>query len=96
MKQPDIAILGIDYDEPEQGSYRAVTIDVRSDARSEVVHHRFATGDPGKDWASAIKFLAEIRPLRTSYSSSVDHFTMDGDEWGWSEDEMLIRLENSM
>lgn len=60
-------ILGIDYDEFDENSYKAATV---SDGT------RFETGDPVKDFEDASRYAWE-NAAQVMCSSSVGHFVWD-------------------
>lgn len=69
-----MAIISIDYDEPKPETYRGVEISTRDNKDK-----RFDSGDFIKDWFNVIKYTnTEIEDGYVMYSSSVDHFIMDG------------------
>lgn len=72
------AWISIDYDEGDQATYRAVEVAVREEKPV-----RFETCDPVSDWKSAIHHAANSECDFILFSSSVDHFTMDGDRFKW-------------
>jgi hypothetical protein len=85
----DQSFIGIDFDEGDQSSYRAVTAKIGLKGKE----HRFETGDPIKDWKQAILFCADNASL-VLFSSSVDHFVMDGEDYKFIEVEgvdLLVR-----
>lgn len=80
--------LGIDYDEGEAASYRAVTVtDVYGDDT------RFETGDPVKDWAAAVAFSRSLvetgKAAGCMMSSSTTHFVFDVPGYRYNEDDMI-------
>ncbi len=93
LKSQKQITFGIDYDEPDQNTYRGVTLSVKNvgadyDTRKE---HRFNCGFPPLDFIDANNFVIEKigveNILTCMMSSSMDHFTMDGDKYGWKTDE---------
>lgn len=84
------AWMTIDYDEGDQSTYKAVTVKIRDG--KEV---RFSTGDPVADWKSALRHAADESVDMVLFSSSVDHFVMDGDGFQWGSIEGLDILEKA-
>jgi len=87
-----VATFSIDYDEPKQSTYRGVVVSIRNlenkDPWKNRKEHRFNTGYPPLDLVDAHNFLVGVKDLSySSWSSSVDHFTMDGDRYAWYENE---------
>lgn len=74
-----MAVIGINYDYVEDGEpdYESVDISLRS-GETKV----FESGDFVKDWYDLIKYIIfdtdQNVEMNYSYSSSVDHFIMDG------------------
>jgi hypothetical protein len=85
------AFTSIDYDEPDPFTYRAVIVTIRTyegKKRPKEKKHKFATGNVVNDFINAHNFLVKQKNLHHScFSSSVDHFIMDGDNYVWTEDE---------
>lgn len=73
--------IDIDYEEVGGDNYKGVV--VRS-LRDEIA--RFNTGDVENDWLSLIDFCVD-HPAAYMFSSSVDHFVMDVEGYGWKIDE---------
>jgi len=71
---------------------------MRIAAQSEVIFEA-KSGDPVADYRSAIQFAMK-NVCELMCSSSVDHFTMDGDDYDWEEDdqgiEWLVRSTDSV
>jgi len=88
----DSLFVSIDYDDGEQDTYRAVTVDFNGDIK------RFETGDPVKDYRDAMQFCNANREdvIGVMCSSSVDHFTMDGDNYKWIEQDGREYLEKNI
>lgn len=90
MKQ---IMLRIDYDEFDQDTYRGVVLSVRDleKPKSKRKEHRFNSGFPPLDLIDAHNFmLTDIGSeniLTCCWSSSADHFTMDGDKYEWYTDD---------
>lgn len=76
--------MRIDCNEKDQSSYRRIEISLGSD--QETV--KFETGDLIIDYIDMQKWLAEQEFDNLLYSSSVDHFFMDGNLY----DEMPIKI----
>ena len=74
-----MAITQIDYDEPNQSTYRSVVVQY-GNKQTKI----FSSGDFVKDWYQATKFkinqLINSEPFFIS-ASSVDHFIMDGNQY---------------
>jgi len=70
-----MAIIGIIYDEPDPSTYEGVRLSVYGKAG---VWH---IGSPQNDLACAL-ILAHFCNIDVVYSSSVDHFVMDGGDLG--------------
>lgn len=88
-----MAIISIDYDEgnKEEGlGYKSVKLS-RSSNKEKFI---FDSGDFIKDWYNAVKKYIEIshEEYHCSYSSSVDHFIMDGAEF----DSAWVMLDNTL
>lgn len=86
------AHLSIDYEEGDQSTYRAVELRVR---QGEVVI-RCASADPVKDWERVV-YLADLLRREEQvdvvmFSSSCDHFVMDGESFCFDENEMIQRI----
>jgi len=84
--------LNIDYDDGDQSSYKAIELHVSTmtadskKGKEKVI--KFKSGDPAVDFINAIKKMAEYpstRVISRGFSSSVDHFVMDGDNYKWAE-----------
>jgi len=80
-----VAIIGIDYDEGDPNSYRAVTVKIGEEEK------RFDGGLPEHDWANALAH-ARKQTEHIYLSSNCDHFVNDGFRYGWTEDSNLYRL----
>ena len=74
-----MAFVSIDYDEPNQKKYRSVDVSSRKDGKTV----KFDSGNFVKDWWDAMKYLIIDLDWEypTSFSSSVNHFIMDGDNY---------------
>jgi len=89
MKQ---IILSIDYDEPDQNSYRSFVLNVNDleHPKRKKKEYRFNTGFPPMDLIEAHNFMiTDIgvdNILTCQWNSSVDHFVMDGDKYEWYEE----------
>lgn len=74
-----MAVVSIDYEEPNQNEYISVKVSSRKDDKTV----KFDSGNFVKDWWDAMKYL--IIDLEweypTSFSSSVDNFITDGDKY---------------
>lgn len=74
-----MAFVSISYEEPNQDKYESVNVSQRFKDETK----KFNSGNFVKDWWDAMKYL--IMELQwdspTSFSSSVNHFIMDGDEY---------------
>lgn len=85
--------LNIDYDEPNQNSYRGFVISVINieHPKRKRKEYRFNTGFPPIDLIEAHNFLitdiGADNILTNQWGSSVDHFVMDGDKYEWYEEE---------
>lgn len=87
--------LNIDYDDGDQSTYRAMEVHVTvhnaknaKNRKDTVKVFKFNSGDPAVDYINAIKKMAEYpstRIISKMFSSSVDHFVMDGDKYKWAE-----------
>jgi hypothetical protein len=74
LKYKEMAFISISYSEPETSSYRSVNVSLISGEKLV-----FDSGDFMKDWYFALKYLVNLENWEPiSYSSSVDHFIMDG------------------
>lgn len=84
--------ISIDYDEPDQSTYRAVVVKTSMPIK---IAKKFATGNPEVDFLAAHNWLIKRKDMAMCmYSSSVDHFTMDGDDYEWTVkdgQEFLVR-----
>lgn len=89
MKQ---IILSIDYDEPDQNSYRSFVLNVNDleHPKRKKKEYRFNTGFPPMDLIEAHNFMitdiGADNILTCQWNSSVDHFVMDGDKYEWYEE----------
>jgi len=74
-----MAFVSINYTEPNQNEYYSVNVS----SRKPKVTKKFDSGNFVKDWWDAMKYLIiELEwEYPTSFSSSVDHFMMDGDKY---------------
>lgn len=72
--------ITIDYDESNQDSYKSVELHI-----GDTYKKRFETGNFIIDWINVMQFVQELmyhgRMPGCSFSSSVDHFYMDGDKY---------------
>ena len=90
MKQ---VAFSIDYDEPDQDSYRGFVVSVKNvgDAYEKRKEYRFYAGFPPLDLIDAHNFMISKigaeNILACNWRSSVDHFTMDGDKYEWYTDD---------
>ena len=72
--------LTIKYDDGDQSTYKSV--DVSNSLSGE--KKSFNLGDPCVDWIDAWKFIGEHENIiAVTSSSTVDHFTFDGDGYKW-------------
>lgn len=78
--------IAIDYDEFDQGSYRAVKISTAIGQPFEA----FSTGDPCADFAAAMEWGFAQGCKQIVYSSSVDDFLNDGDQYQYDEKNRII------
>ena len=82
-------MYGIDYTEPNQDSYRGVVLSWKKAGGLENRKKKiFNCGFPPLDLVDAhnfmIKELGAENILTCSWSSSVDHFVMDGNKYKWT------------
>jgi hypothetical protein len=78
--------LTIKYNDGDQSTYKSV--DVSNSLSGE--KKSFNLGDPCVDWIDAWKFIWEHENIiAVTSSSTVDHFTFDGDAYKWK-----VFLEN--
>lgn len=70
--------IGIDYDEPDPNTYRAVKIRTRDVKGKQVQTKSFASGDANYDYHCAMLWLDVAGCETIMGSSSCDHFQMDG------------------
>jgi len=80
--------VAIDYDEFDQSSYRAVKISTAVGQPFEA----FATGDPCVDFADALKWAHKQGCKQVVYSSSVDDFLNDGDQYRYDDSNLIARV----
>jgi len=84
---------GIKYSEPDQDSYAGVILSWKKAGGKESGRKKkiFNTGFPPLDLISAhnymVKELGAENIFTACWSSSVDHFVMDGDKYEWYTDE---------
>lgn len=74
-----MAVISIDYDEGEAGTYRAVAVS------GFVEHKEFATGDVVADFRAAKQYAFKI-DTNVMFSSSCDQFVRDNPGYSWFED----------
>lgn len=75
-----MAVISVHYDEDDQSTYKGVEISYQNLQN----HEKFESGNFVVDWFMLIRFIAnsDIEAVENiSYSSSVDHFIMDGDRY---------------
>lgn len=90
--------ISIDYSEPNQADYNAVCLSQSLTDKE----WRFDSGNFVKDWFDAIKHIitkTEDETFTATYSSSVDHFIMDGNAYDsaylcFEEDAPYLDYEN--
>jgi hypothetical protein len=91
--------ISIDYNEPNTDEYKSVDCSERVSDKTK----KFDSGDFGKDWFDMIKHIIMTTTDDTfsaTYSSSVDHFIMDGAKYDSAylhfddEDEPFLDYEN--
>lgn len=86
------AFLSVDYNEGDQESFKGLNLTITSfcskcsgKTRPSGVTISFNTGDPLVDWFDYYAWLynksQEIGVCHIMYSSSVDHWLMDGDKY---------------
>ena len=80
--------IGVNHTEFEIGSYQSVFIWLVDGTKKE-----FATGDPVADFKNAFNFAHEHNDIVTVYSSSVDNFVMDEDDYEYDDDSMIVRID---
>lgn len=89
-----LVIIGIDYDEGDQSTYRAVTAIYIRTGDGEDATLRYETGDVVADFekaiAEAVKETTEIM-----LSSSADSFVMDGDGYRFNEMDMIVKANQT-
>lgn len=72
-----MAVIGINYEEPNHSTYKSVRISYSNNSKEKV----FDSGNFVKDWFDCNKFITTKlldKEYGFSNSSSVDHFIMDG------------------
>lgn len=67
--------LSIQYDEPDQKTYRAISVSKNRDVVKD-----FTTGNITVDFIDFMKWVADEEFIAIVHSSSWDHFFMDGDD----------------
>lgn len=88
---PPMVIIGIDYDEGDQSTYRGVDAHYVGAEEDRVV--LYATGDPVADFRKAIVDACN-ESAEIMISSSADAFALDGDGYRFDENDMLVRFES--
>lgn len=81
--------IGIDYDEFDQDSYRAV----KASAEPGAPFERFSTGDVCADFVAGLKWLREQGCKEIGYSSTVDQFLMDGDQYQYNSENLIVPVK---
>jgi len=82
----EMFFISIDYKDGDQSTYKSV--DVNNLLTNE--KKSFSLGDPCVDYIDAWKFIWEHENIISiTSSSSVDHFTFDGDAYKW-----VVFIEN--
>lgn len=74
-----MAVVGINYKEPKPSTYKGVELSLRGEESRTL--KEFKTGDFVKDWYDLLYYIIHsgiTEKEHLSYSSSVDHFIMDG------------------
>ena len=71
-----LGFITVDYDEPDSSTYRGLKLSL------DKVDHNFNSGNLAKDYNDLMKFLGTLSdeefPAMLTFSSSYDHFWMDG------------------
>jgi hypothetical protein len=79
--------IGVNFTEFVSGTYESVIIRLVDGTKKE-----FATGDPVKDFKDALDFAHQNNNIITVYSSSVDNFVMDNENYEYDDNNMLVRV----
>jgi hypothetical protein len=92
MSRVPSAYVSIQYDDENQSSYEY--IEVSWSRGGKIYKEKFSSGDPIKDWETMLKFANQPGKFSmTMFSSSVDHFLMDGDGFHLKMVDGLYRLK---
>jgi hypothetical protein len=86
-----LVIIGIDYDEGDQSTYRAVTATYIGSGDSQDTVKRYAAGDAEADFEKAITEALE-QTQDIMLSSSTDSFVMDGEQYKFSDQDMIVKV----
>lgn len=83
-----MVIISIDYDEGNQDSYKGVITkksdDIVLSAQNKTTK-KFYCGCPDVDFLSAMLYCRKVlKDTDIMLASSCDHFTQDGENWGWA------------
>jgi hypothetical protein len=85
----NVVLLRIDFDGRDQDTYEDVACSRIDDAGHMVETRRFASGDPTRDWTSAIHHALSLR-VPVLRDSSCESFVAAGDEFSWGNPKMKI------
>lgn len=79
---PVIVSTNIDYIDGDQSTYKGMDLTITSFGSDEKEKFRFETGHPSVDYINMYKKIWEYNNVVSIVgSSSMDHFTMDGNDY---------------
>lgn len=77
--------LDIDYDEGDQASYRCTKLCLFGKVDNTVIVYSSKPSDPAGDFNRALRHGFALNLVFLGGKSSVDHFTMDGEDYEWED-----------
>lgn len=85
-----IGLLNINYDEGDQDSYRHTTLTITETRNTQTVVLTYSSKpkDAAADYNRALRHGIALKLAYLGGKSSVDHFTMDGDQYEWEDSEI--------
>lgn len=85
MKTEITYFINVDYDDGDQNTYKGLKLSVTYLCDNIVEDISFNTGDISIDYIDLYKYLLNdnFEIIVGTSSSSIDHFTMDGDAYVW-------------
>lgn len=89
-----VGFLRVNYDEGDASTYEGLELSLTDYETTEESKHSYNSGNLRKDFHDFIKYIKDVENIyRINFSSSYDHFWMDGGDKTYKEIHVNENLE---